>query len=262
MILKGTPEKYGTLWGRDELILTLELYCRIPFRTCTTKNPAVIELAAMLDRSPAAVARKLGNFGSFDPSLQKRQISGLTHVGKLDKMIWDEFSNDWNRLALEAERLRDEYARSPLSEAERVDDYQIPQGPTEREVLRKTRIHQRFFRDAVLSSYESTCCITGLPIRECLVASHIIPWSIAEPLRTDPRNGLCLSATFDRLFDRGLITISNDMCVNVATTLMSAEDKQIKEMICAYHGKQIIHPRRFLPLQSYLEWHHNHVYQD
>ena len=36
---------------------------------------------------------------------------------------------------------------------------------------------EAFFRDAVLSSYETTCCITGLAIPECLVASHIVPWS-------------------------------------------------------------------------------------
>jgi putative restriction endonuclease len=99
-------------------------------------------------------------------------------------------------------------------------------------------------------------------IRECLVASHIIPWNISEEHRTDPRNGLCLSATFDRLFDRGMITLTNDLCVAVSANLRISEDRSINEMICVFHGLPILRPRRFLPLPAYLEWHRNNVFQD
>src|SRR4030042_621934 len=105
---RSSQEKYGALWTREELILAFDLYCRIPFRKTKANNPDVIELAKLLGRSPASVARKLGNFGSFDPELQKQHISGLAHAGKLDAEIRDEFNNDWNRLVLEANRLRAE----------------------------------------------------------------------------------------------------------------------------------------------------------
>jgi len=103
MAVKNQPEKYGAFWTREELILAFALYCRIPFKKTKANNPQVIELARLLRRSPASVARKLGNFGSFDPELKRQQITGLIHTSKLDGEIWDEFNSDWNRLVLEAE---------------------------------------------------------------------------------------------------------------------------------------------------------------
>jgi putative restriction endonuclease len=61
--------KYGTLWTRDEQILALYLYCQIPFKKTKANNPEVIKLANLLGRTPSSVARKLGNFGAFDPRL-------------------------------------------------------------------------------------------------------------------------------------------------------------------------------------------------
>jgi len=189
---KKQPSRYGTLWTREELILGFDLYCRIPFKKTKADNPGVTELARLLRRSPASIARKLGNFGSFDPELQRQEITGLVHAGKLDKEIWDEFNNDWNRLVLEAQRLKLELGGRDESQTQAARDFSGPEGPSERETMRKTRIHQAFFRDVILSSYDDTCCITGLRIRECLVASHIVPWSVSEEYRTDPHNGLAL----------------------------------------------------------------------
>ena len=86
--------RYGVLWSRDESILAFELYCRTPFQKTKANNPAVRELASVLGRTPASVARKLGNFGAFDPALQRVDIKGLTHTSRLDKEIWDEFHAD------------------------------------------------------------------------------------------------------------------------------------------------------------------------
>jgi putative restriction endonuclease len=97
--------RYGALWSREELILAFELYCRIPFQKTKANNPAVKELADLMGRTQASVARKLGNFGAFDPALQKLDISSLTHTGKLDREIWDVFRADWNSLVWEAKLL-------------------------------------------------------------------------------------------------------------------------------------------------------------
>lgn len=258
---KKTSDKYGTLWSREELILAFDLYCRIPFKKTKANNPQVVELAHLLRRSPASVARKLGNFGSFDPALQERQITGLVHTGKLDAEVWAEFNNDWNRLVLEARRLRDKLS-STESYEELEDEINLPQGVSEKEAFRKLRVHQSFFRDAVLSSYEDTCCITGLRIKECLIASHIIPWSVSEQYRTDPRNGLCLSATFDRLFDSGLIALTEDLEIIVSARLLKSGDKLVEDLVCRFHGTPMIRPRRFLPLQAHLEWHRNNLFKD
>lgn len=260
--MRVIPSQYGTLWRREELVLAFGLYCRIPFKQTKANNPAVIELARLLNRTPASVARKLGNFGSFDPELRKQQVKGLVHVSKEDRKIWDEFHNDWNRLVLEEERLREELGLNLESTAELAEEIVQPTGPSEKTTTRQARIHQAFFRAAVLSSYEDTCCITGLRIRQCLIASHIRPWSKDAQFRTDPRNGLCLSATFDRLFDCGLMTITDDLHVVISNQLRKSGEKRIADLILIFHGAPIVQPRRFLPLPAHLEWHRNNVFQD
>jgi len=104
---EGNDSRYGMLWTREESILAFELYCRIPFRRTKANNPTVKELALLLGRTPASVARKLGNFGAFDPELRQKAISGLTHTSKLDKQIWDEFHADWNGLVWKASQIRE-----------------------------------------------------------------------------------------------------------------------------------------------------------
>ena len=136
-----------------------------------------------------------------------------------------------------------------------------PIGPSERIRKTKERVHQSFFRQAILSSYESTCCITGLRIAECLTASHIIPWSRKECYRTDPSNGLCLSATFDRLFDRGLLAVDPDYKIKLSPVLLQSDDKIFRKLIRGYHTKPIMLPKRFLPSKSHLDWHYRNVYQ-
>lgn len=243
--------RYGALWNREESILTFELYCRIPFQKTKANNLAVKELATLLRRTPASVARKLGNFGAFDPTLRRFQIKGLTHTSKLDREIWNEFHADWNGLVWEAAQLRRKFGQIPS--AEQVA--RPPSGASERKRLTKQRVHQAFFRDAVLSSYNSTCCVTGLAVRECLIASHIVPWSEDARFRTDPTNGLCLSATFDRLFDAGLMTVTIDLVIRFSSRVMKPQNSVTREMIYSYEGRPIRKPHRFPPSRERLEWH-------
>src|SRR3989304_2581612 len=98
MSTKQVEPRYGVAWSREELILAFELYCKTPFQKTKTSNPEVQQLAELLGRTPASVARKLGNFGAFDPELRKAEITGLTHTSKLDREIWEEFHRNWNGL--------------------------------------------------------------------------------------------------------------------------------------------------------------------
>ena len=251
------PVNDGQPWTRDQLVLAFELYCRIPFQRTKANNPRVKELAGMLGRTPASVARKLGNFGAFDPQLAARNISGLTHGSKLDKAIWDEFHQDWNGLVVRAHELQASIEPSRVA----AETLTAPSGPSERVATVKQRLHQSFFREAVLSSYSARCCVTGLPIVECLVAGHIIPWSVNERRRADPTNGVCMSATFDRLFDSGLITITDEMKLRVSRCLVESSDATIAGMIAKRDGQALITPSRFYPDSECLQWHREHVFR-
>lgn len=67
-------KKGQQLWTRDELILAINLYCKLPFGKIHRGNPDIVELANLLGRTPSSIAYKLVNFASLDPSLQARGI--------------------------------------------------------------------------------------------------------------------------------------------------------------------------------------------
>jgi hypothetical protein len=255
--MDSRPANDGQPWSRDQLILAFELYCRIPFERTKANDPRVKQLASLLGRTPASVARKLGNFGAFDPQLAARDISGLTHGSKLDKAIWDEFQQDWNGLVVRAHELETSIEPSPAV----AETFIGPSGPSERIASIKQRLHQSFFREAVLSSYNARCCVTGLPIVECLVAGHIIPWSVDERRRADPTNGVCMSATFDRLFDCGLVTIAEDLTLFVSRRLRGLTDHVVTELVATRHGQKIIPPARFYPDPVCLRWHRENAFK-
>lgn len=85
------------------------------------------------------------------------------------------------------------------------NDDQIPE--TERKAIIQSRVGQGTFRKSLFEKYHGRCLITGINHPNLLIASHIKPWAVSsnkERLSVD--NGLLLSATYDRLFDSGLIT--------------------------------------------------------
>ncbi|MBN1904592.1 MAG: hypothetical protein JW927_05800 [Deltaproteobacteria bacterium] len=72
-------------WTRDELILAINLYCKTPFGRIHVRNPEIIELAKVLDRTPGSVSYKLANFANIDSTLERK---GASHVSKLDVEVW------------------------------------------------------------------------------------------------------------------------------------------------------------------------------
>jgi hypothetical protein len=81
---------------------------------------------------------------------------------------------------------------------------------TERDTLVSARLGQGAFRESVLSRWDYRCAVTGCDIHEAIRASHIKPWRFCTNTeRLDPNNGLPLLATYDALFDRGLISFDS-----------------------------------------------------
>ncbi|WP_026880549.1 hypothetical protein [Hymenobacter norwichensis] len=86
------------LWTRDELLLTINLSCKTPFGQIHKGNPAIIQLAGLLNRTLSSVTYKLVNFASLDPNLDR---VGMANVSHLDRQVWREFYADWSGRALE-----------------------------------------------------------------------------------------------------------------------------------------------------------------
>lgn len=238
-------------WTREELLQALSLYHRTPFGRQHSTYPPIVELAEKLGRTPGSISMKLNNLTSLDPIEQARGIKGLSGASALDREIWNEFENNLPALAEESE---------PLLEPESVEP-SLPNGPSEKVTLTKIRRHQSFFRRTILATYQSRCCVTGNPVAELLRASHIIPWAESEALRLKPTNGLCLSATFDAAFDRGLISFDDDYRLLLGSRLeASLPNEELEKTFLSRKGNLLCLPEKNLPSREALEWHRSHLF--
>jgi putative restriction endonuclease len=83
---------------------------------------------------------------------------------------------------------------------------------TEVERLVRQRVGQDTYRELLLQYWGGACAVTGVAVSHVLRASHAKPWAACESdaERLDVYNGLLLVANLDALFDRGLITFSDN----------------------------------------------------
>ena len=126
---------------------------------------------------------------------------------------------------------------------------------TERESIVKARIGQGKFREQLLAKYGS-CIISGIDISKALVASHIKPWAVStNEERVSVNNGLLLSATYDRLYDSGLITFVNEGKL-IISRFVSEENRnklQIK-------NGQVYKLQSNMQMKNFLEYHNDVVF--
>ena len=250
----------GTQWTREELLTVLGLYCRISFGQYNSRNKDVIRVAAAIGRTPAAVAMKLGNLASLDPTLRQ---SGLRNASNPDRAIWAEMNADWGTFVEESSEARRGYGLLDDTEpVESADGETMQERVTERKGVVTQRVGQDFFRDALLSAYNYKCCISGLAVEPLLIASHIVPWSADEKNRLNPHNGLLLSVLHDKAFDKGLITLDGDLKVRISRSHLPKGDRFFTQAIAAYDGHPIAVPEKFGPHPDFLAYHREHVFKD
>jgi putative restriction endonuclease len=251
------------LWTREELILALNLYLKIPFGKIHHNNPDIIYLAKIINRVPNAVSMRLSNFASVDPYHQQRGIKGLTGGLKQVQPIWNEFINNKEELLFESEKILANLEKQTIETkfAEILSGIENYKGETKvREV--KTRVNQNVFRQIVLANYNTKCAITGIDLPDLLVASHIIPWSKNEEERLNPENGICLSALYDRAYDKGLIGITEKYQILISKELKSNETKEYYPLSFAnLNGITLQLPQKYLPKKEFLEFHLDTIFR-
>jgi len=114
------------LWTRDELILLMNLYCKLPFGKMNHTNSLIIQLAELIERTPSSVTLKLSNLASFDPSLRARGVRGAVNASKLDREIWDEFYQNWDNTLIQSEALLAEKNNSTIEKNNHIDLTNLP----------------------------------------------------------------------------------------------------------------------------------------
>ena len=85
-----------------------------------------------------------------------------------------------------------------------------PPNETERKGLVTSRVGQGWYRDALIKRWNGTCPITGCSQVKILIASHIVGWAEDESNRLNVDNGILLSPNADALFDKHLISYTDD----------------------------------------------------
>ncbi len=244
-------------WTRQQLLIAFGLYCKMPFGKLHSHNPEIIKFAENIERTPSALAMKLTNIASLDPAITSTGRKGLKGASAADRNMWKEMENDWENFVLESEKS----IASVLNEEEQQEDAFLSDYSGKTKTIQTTaRVGQSFFRSAVLSAYNSKCCITGLSETRLLVASHIIPWREDESNRLNPRNGLLLSMLHDKAFDLGIITINDDMTIHVSKKNI-AKDRYFDTSIGHYDGKKITLPEKFKPDANFLAYHRENIFE-
>jgi len=126
---------------------------------------------------------------------------------------------------------------------------------TTKDIVTAIRIGQNQFRKKLVLSLKK-CPITGIDDTRILIASHIKPWMMSGNVeRLDLNNGFLFSPTFDKLFDRGIITFSDEKELIISKSISSIN----LERLNIYEGKIIVD----LPVkgrENYLEYHRNKIF--
>jgi len=120
------------------------------------------------------------------------------------------------------------------------------------------RLGQGTFRIQVTDAYGRACAVTEEHSLPALDAAHIRPY--AEDGVHETRNGLLLRADFHRLFDKGYVTVTPDLRLEVSRRLR--QDYANGRSYYPFHGKEVRVPDNSndWPDRPFLEWHNDQVF--
>ncbi|MBO4821237.1 MAG: HNH endonuclease [Prevotella sp.] len=240
-------------WTEEELKMAINVYCKIPFTKARKSSPEIIKWAKIIGRSPGGLYTKICNFGHCDSGVQAK---GLSHTGKLDSIIWAEFERNPEKVIFESEQLLAQKMGKTLEEYTEIRTEDLPVGKT-REIVVRQRVNQRFFHDTVLSAYNQHCCITGLSISTLLEACHISSWKDDVKNRTNPKNGLCMTPTFHRAYDKYLMAVTPDFEIVISEQMIEGtKDVKTQQYLIGLQHKKILLPDKFAPDVDLLAMHH------
>jgi putative restriction endonuclease len=130
-------------------------------------------------------------------------------------------------------------------------------GPTDRTTMLVNRsVRDRQFRKRVLGAYDSRCALTGMKLingggRAETQAAHIMSVEAGGP--DIVTNGIALSGTIHWMFDRGLITLSDDGDILLSRKINDRESAE--RLIFSDRKARFPDSPASRPHPRYLSWH-------
>ncbi len=147
-----------------------------------------------------------------------------------------------------------------------VQEEPVPFGyDQDRDLVRRLTsrtVRDRIFRRSVLRAYEERCAISGLKLingggRAEVTAAHIRPVHANGP--DSVNNGIALSGTVHWMFDRGLISLSDDLDILISR---QANDQEGVRTLINPTGRARRPEQRFAtPHPLFLRWHRSHCFK-
>lgn len=123
-------------------------------------------------------------------------------------------------------------------------------------------VRDRVFRRIVLRAYDQRCAITGLKLingggRAEVAAAHIRPVEASGPDIVN--NGIALSGTAHWMFDRGLISLSDDLQILISRQVNDLDAVRAFVNSSGYAFPPARNSER--PHPHFLQWHREHCFK-
>lgn len=120
--------------------------------------------------------------------------------------------------------------------------------------LLNRKFRDRKFRDQVRAAYDRTCAFSGLRLlngkgRPEVEAAHIVPVEANGPDAV--QNGIALSGTIHWMFDRGMLSLSDDFTILVSRQL----NHDVSAMLHRDMRARVPSESRLQPQPRFLHWH-------
>lgn len=233
----------------------------IPDPGAPSMNIAVIEPGSYLD-FPSPVPFR-GHDGIVETSVLNAagQISG-----RAQSAVRPITAEDFSRIVAlglgeDEPVLPREPAGNGMGEEEQAP-FQHEQDRERVPVLTSRKIRDRVFRRVVLRAYDERCVVTGLKLingagRAEVAAAHIRPVEANGP--DIVTNGIALSGTAHWMFDRGLISLADDLEILISRQVNDTD--AVRAMING-SGRALEPQRRSdRPHPHFLNWHREHCFK-
>ncbi len=148
-----------------------------------------------------------------------------------------------------------------LAEPEEAFEFEFERPVVEHLVTRKVR--DRVFRTKVLQAYDSRCAITGMNFingkgRAEVEAAHIIP--VQAKGSDSVQNGLALSGTVHWMFDRGMISLSDN--ADILVSRFANDPDRIWSLVNSSKKASFPATAELRPHLVNLAWHRENCFKD
>jgi putative restriction endonuclease len=130
------------------------------------------------------------------------------------------------------------------------------------EALTSRTVRDRVFRKIVLRAYDQRCAVTGLRLINGLGRAEVDAAHIRPVERNGPdivSNGLALSGTAHWMFDRGLISLGNDMEILISRHVNDVDS--VLAILNKDRRANVPSKASDRPHPHFLEWHRQHCFK-